>query len=59
MICVSIANIPFGECMKVLNTVELAEIRMDLINYNFDEFKEVFSCNDNLVATLMDKILQV
>ncbi|MBU0532820.1 type I 3-dehydroquinate dehydratase [Candidatus Micrarchaeota archaeon] len=48
MICVSIAN---KEDLKVLKSLELAEIRMDKMDLNDGEIKELFSMPVKLIAT--------
>jgi len=52
MICVSFGNIDFATLKNKLKKYETAEIRLDLIDLNFDEIKEIFSSHKNLIATL-------
>jgi 3-dehydroquinate dehydratase I len=50
-ICVSIGNIPFDTIVNILLQVEMAEIRIDLINPDKSQSKIIFSGHKNLIAT--------
>ncbi len=51
MICVSLGNLSFQEAIKILDQVEMAELRLDLLNFNRREIKKIFSSHPNLIAT--------
>lgn len=51
MICVSIAEKDTQKCIEYLNKVEMAEIRIDLAEYNNNEIREVFSKRKKIIAT--------
>jgi 3-dehydroquinate dehydratase type I len=51
MICVSIADIDFEQCRTALNDIEMAEIRLDLLNFSPAQVKEIFSMPIQLIAT--------
>ena len=51
MICVSIADIDFEQCRKVLSDIEMAEIRLDLLHFSPAQVKEIFSKHPQLIAT--------
>lgn len=54
-ICVSIGNTDFQSINILLPTLSLAEIRIDLLNLNRVELKQLFSLHDNLIATYRPK----
>ena len=51
MICVSIAEKDLEKCIESLEKVEMAEIRIDLAEFNNDEIRKVFSLRKKLIAT--------
>jgi 3-dehydroquinate dehydratase I len=51
MVCVAISEKNVEKCLKVLEHVEMAEIRLDLAGYNLDEIKTVFSHPTPTIAT--------
>ncbi|MCP4156577.1 MAG: type I 3-dehydroquinate dehydratase [bacterium] len=51
MICVSLADLGFDECRTVLKEVQMAEIRLDKLNFSPGEVGEIFSLGKSLVAT--------
>jgi 3-dehydroquinate dehydratase-1 len=51
MICVSLANITFQECIKALNKAEFAEIRIDQLTLSEDQLKSLFSLKKKTIAT--------
>jgi len=51
MICVSLANINFQECMKAIGKAEFAEIRIDQLDLSDDQLKSLFSIKKKTVAT--------
>lgn len=51
MICVSLGNLSFREATKILGQVEMAELRLDLVNFSRLEIREAFSRHPNLIAT--------
>lgn len=50
MICVSLGNISFDECRRVLRRVEMAELRLDLLNFSLAQVKTIFSSHPRLIA---------
>ncbi|UCH13377.1 MAG: type I 3-dehydroquinate dehydratase [Bacteroidales bacterium] len=51
MICVAISDKNIDNCLATLKNVEMAEIRLDLTEFNLDEIKKVFSLQKKLIAT--------
>ncbi len=51
MICVCIADIDFEQCQMVLNDIEMAEIRLDLLHFSPTQVKEIFSIHPQLIVT--------
>ena len=50
-ICVSIGKMPAEMIKGILDKVEMAEIRIDLVKLDARDLKEVFSAHSNLIAT--------
>ncbi len=51
MICVSLAEKTFKDCVKTLEGVEFAEIRMDKMDVTAEEVNTLFSSHSKLIAT--------
>jgi len=51
MICVSLANIDFQECMKAINKAEYAEVRIDQLDLSEEQLKSLFSIKKKSIAT--------
>jgi 3-dehydroquinate dehydratase-1 len=51
MICICLADISFEECLEAVKKFDFLEIRLDLLNLSREQIKEIFSANNNLVAT--------
>lgn len=51
MICVSLGYISFKEILQILDQVEMAELRLDLLNLSLLEIRRIFSRHQNLIAT--------
>lgn len=51
MICVSLAEKNVDICLNRLQSLEFAEIRMDLMNISRSEVKKIFSSHSRLIAT--------
>ncbi|MBI4646581.1 MAG: type I 3-dehydroquinate dehydratase [Bacteroidia bacterium] len=51
MICVSIAEKDIKKCLTMMHKVDLAEIRLDLTTFTFEEIKQIFSASLRLIAT--------
>jgi 3-dehydroquinate dehydratase type I len=51
MICVSLANISFSECVKALCKAEFAEIRLDQLDFSPEQFKSLFALKRKTIAT--------
>jgi len=50
-ICVSIANKTFTECLEIAKNAEIVELRLDLLDLNLDELKQLFSLDTRFVIT--------
>ncbi len=55
MICVSLGKLSFEECQHVLCQVEMAELRLDLLNFSLTQLKKVFSSHPNLIAAFRSR----
>ncbi|MCP4214991.1 MAG: type I 3-dehydroquinate dehydratase [bacterium] len=51
MICVSMTGIDFDECRTLLKEINMAEIRLDLLDFTIDQVRELFALPNQLVAT--------
>ncbi|MEI6093133.1 MAG: type I 3-dehydroquinate dehydratase, partial [bacterium] len=51
MICVSIGYVTVDECISIIKTSKMAEVRLDLIKDSTSNIKKIFSCSKNLIAT--------
>ncbi|MDP4187390.1 MAG: type I 3-dehydroquinate dehydratase [Bacteroidota bacterium] len=51
MICISFCEPDFAKCLYQVKKEELAEIRLDLVDYSEEEIKQIFSCGTKLIAT--------
>ena len=51
MICISIANLDFNACKETLKSVDMAELRLDLLNFSIEQVKEIFAVPARLIAT--------
>ena len=51
MICTALANLSFEECVKAVNSLELAEVRLDLLEFSEEEVSRIFSVDCRLIAT--------
>jgi len=50
-ICLSIGHVGYDEVMYHLKKVDLAEIRIDLLDLSESQLEKIFSKHDNLIAT--------
>lgn len=51
MICISLADISFEECLEAVRKCEFAELRLDLLSLSNEQVRQIFSSNTNLIAT--------
>lgn len=51
MICIALAEKTIDTCLEIVKQVELAEIRLDMVNYSLEDVKRLFSSGSKLVAT--------
>ena len=51
MICVSIADINFEQCIEVIQDCEMAEIRLDKLDFSEAQIKQLFSSGKKHIAT--------
>jgi len=52
MICVAISDKNIKNCLATLKNVDMAEIRLDLTEFDIKKIKEIFSQPKKLIATL-------
>ncbi len=50
MICVSVGKTSFSACLRLLRTVDCAEIRLDLNSFSAVEIRKIFSRPKTLIA---------
>ena len=51
MICVSIGNVGIEECISVIKTNQMSEVRLDLLAITDNDIKKIFSSGENIIAT--------
>lgn len=51
MICIALGNLSYDDCLHAVNTLNFAEIRLDLLELTHEQVAAVFSANANLIAT--------
>ncbi|MCX6112499.1 MAG: type I 3-dehydroquinate dehydratase [Proteobacteria bacterium] len=51
MICVSIGNVSIEECISVIRSNQMSEVRLDLIEATDEDIKKIFSSGKNIIAT--------
>lgn len=51
MICISIAGLSFERCREALTDAEMAEIRLDRLDFTLPRVREIFSMHHRLIAT--------
>jgi len=51
MICTSIGKTSFRECLDLLEPIEFAEIRLDLVDFTLSEIGTIFSLPKTFIAT--------
>jgi 3-dehydroquinate dehydratase-1 len=51
MICICIAEPDFDKCIEMARSADMAEIRLDAMDFSFHQVKKLFSSNENLIAT--------
>ena len=51
MLCVSLAEKTFNDCIQALEGIESAEIRMDKMDVTAEEVNTLFSSHSELIAT--------
>ena len=60
MICVSIPENNTDKCLAMIESSEMAEIRIDLAGFNESEVRRIFSKSDKpLVATCRPEITEI
>ncbi|MCX6584194.1 MAG: type I 3-dehydroquinate dehydratase [Candidatus Aminicenantes bacterium] len=50
MICISIAGLSFERCREALSDAQMAEIRLDRLDFSLQQVREVFSMRSGLIA---------
>ncbi len=51
MICLSLADIPYSQCLEIAKQEPLAEIRIDKLDMNIDQLNALFASGKSLIAT--------
>ena len=51
MICVSLAGLTYQECLTAIDRCEFAEVRIDLLDIRTDQFRDIFSAKNCIIAT--------
>lgn len=51
MICVSIADLSVSEAIKIIESNELSEVRLDRIKFTAGDIEKIFSTNNKTIAT--------
>lgn len=51
MICASIANIKFDELWAIVSEFDMIELRLDLLNFNNQEYQQIYSLGIPIIAT--------
>jgi len=51
MICVSIADLSVSEAIKIIESNELSEVRLDRIKFSNEDIKKMFSAENKTIAT--------
>ncbi len=51
MICISIAGLSFERCREALADAEMAEIRLDRLDFSLQQVREIFLMHHRLIAT--------
>jgi len=50
-LCISVANKSFAQCMEIAKNANLVELRLDLLNLNLDELKQLFDLDTKYIIT--------
>jgi 3-dehydroquinate dehydratase-1 len=58
MICVSLADLGFEECREILNKIEMAELRLDLLDFSIDQIQALFSHNQKFFGGSRGAVFQ-
>ena len=51
MICISLADLSFETCVEALKDIEMAELRLDLLDFSLEQIQEIFALPNRLIAT--------
>src|SRR4030042_7082301 len=51
MICISLVNKSFSECLKIIRKEEMVEVRMDLLDLDIGQVRKLFRTSPRLIAT--------
>jgi 3-dehydroquinate dehydratase len=51
MICISLIDLSFNECLNITKTSDMVEVRMDKLMFTDKEYKELFGCKTKTIAT--------
>jgi 3-dehydroquinate dehydratase-1 len=51
MICISLVNKSYSECLKIIRKEEMVEVRMDLLDLNVRQVRKLFKASPRLIAT--------
>ena len=51
MICIALGNLSYDACLHAVNTLNFAEVRLDMLELTHEQVAAVFAANANLIAT--------
>ena len=51
MICIALGNLSYDACLHAVNTLNFAEVRLDMLELTLEQVAAVFAANANLIAT--------
>ncbi|HPD96016.1 MAG TPA: type I 3-dehydroquinate dehydratase, partial [Tenuifilaceae bacterium] len=58
-ICVSIGINNFDIALEAVGECQMAELRLDLVNFSDDQLRKIYSLNRNIIATFRTEDEQV
>ena len=51
MICISLADLSFERCVEALKDIDMAELRLDLLDFSLEQIQEIFVLPKKMIAT--------
>ncbi|HOG19471.1 MAG TPA: type I 3-dehydroquinate dehydratase [Salinivirgaceae bacterium] len=55
-ICIVLGNLTYEKAIQAIETISFAEIRMDLLNYTYQQYQNIFAKLTNSIATYRDSV---